>query len=121
MNVQDIQIGDYLQNTNGNIGKVIGILPYNQSPPDVVMNYNGGTCFSDPKILQPISITPELLKRNGWKYFQGIYVLKSTPRLGWYPKAKQLIIGYAMVDITIEYVHELQHLLRICKLDDIKL
>ena len=119
ISVQDIMVGDYFQNTNGNVGKVIGIRPYKYDY-EVIMQYHriGGTVFSDPKMLQPIAITPAILKKNGWEYKNGIWVKKGLVRLGWYEKKAELIIGYHTMPIVVEFVHTLQHVIRLLGMED---
>lgn len=117
IDVRDVMVWDYLQNTNGNVGKVIGVAPYTQST--VIMCYHdNGTCFSDSQILQPIPLTPVILEKNGWEYKNGIWVKKGPVRLGWYEKKKELIIGYHTMPIIVEFVHTLQHIIRLLGLEE---
>jgi len=116
-------VGDFLQNTNGNIGKVIGIEYYSEHDDyDVVMRYNeDGTCYSSSKLLAPIPITPDILEKNGWERHEYMYVLKSNPRLGWHIKTHELIIGYHTFPIVVNFVHQLQHIHRMLGIKDIEL
>ena len=115
-------VGDYLQNTNGNVGEVIGVAPYAKSTPEVIMCYHDkGTCFSDPKLLEPIPITPEILEKNGWFYKNGYWTKKGPVRLSWHEKDATLIAGYWTVPAAIEYVHSLQTVLHLLGLPDIEL
>lgn len=129
ISVADIMVGDYLQNTNGNIGKVIGIQPYNQAPSEIIMSYNGGTCFSDPKMLQPIPITPEILEKNGFKKV-GSYFIKEESYFiiedDYYDVSIREItdsiwrVRYCNTEfpvfdgvLHIAFIHELQHAFRL--------
>lgn len=56
-------------------------------------------------------LAPDILEKNGWYLANGVYVLKSVPRLGWNPKTKTLITGYYEFPVAIEYVHQLQQLM----------
>ena len=109
-------IGDFLSNTNGNIGKVVGLLPTHE----VVMQYHSNsTSFTDPKLLLPIKITGDILMSNGWFTKDGaIWVKKGPVRLGWYEKKKELIIGYHTMPIIVEFVHTLQHIIRLLGLEE---
>ena len=119
--------GDWLQNTNGNVGKVIGVRPYMGTAPsmkydyEVIMQYHQtGTCFSDPKLLQPIPLTPEILEKNGWFYKNGYWTKKGPVRLSW-KEDGTLIVGYFQFPCAVEFVHTLQNILRILGLEDIEL
>lgn len=59
----------------------------------------------------PAPLTPAILEQNGWFLANGVWVLKSSPRLGWNPRTKELITGYYTFPATIEYVHQLQILM----------
>lgn len=122
ISVTDIMVGDFLQNSNGNVGKVIGVQPYNQAPSEIIMSYNGGTCFSGPKMLQPIPLTPEILEKSGWSLKDGIWIKYGPIRIGWRPHNKELIMGYHTLPMAVEFVHQLQNLIRDYGLtDDIKI
>lgn len=119
IDVQNIMIGDLLQNTNGNVGKVIGIQPYNQAPSEIIMSYNGGTCFSDPKMLNPIPITPAILEKNGWFTKDGAIWFKKGPvRMGWYKKNCEFIAGYHTLPFVVEFIHQLQHVIKMLGMED---
>lgn len=126
ISIRDVMVGDYIQNTNGNVGKVIGIRPYMGTAPsmkydyEVIMQYHqAGTVFSDPKMLNPIPITSAILEKNGWFTKDGaIWVNKGPVRLGWYEKKKELIIGYHTMPIIVEFVHTLQHIIRLLGLEE---
>ena len=75
MKITDIQIGDWLQNTNGNIGKAQAIYRY-LNPGDkefgyeIIMQYNpNGTCYTELSLLKPIPLTAEILEKNGFESF----------------------------------------------------
>ena len=79
MKITDIQIGDWLQNTNGNIGKAQAIYRYpdyekeyekDEFRYEVVMEYSpNSTCYSELSLLKPIPLTAEILEKNGYKMF----------------------------------------------------
>lgn len=110
-------IGSFLSNTNGNIGKVVGLLPTNE----VVMQYHSNsTSLSDPKLLLPIKITGDILMSNGWFFRTGYWTKKGPVRLSW-KEDGTLIVGYFQFPCAVEFVHTLQNILRILGLEDIVL
>lgn len=119
----ELFIGAIVSNTNGNVGKVIGIEYYSEHDDyDAIVKYHdNSTCYSNLKLLVPIELTGDILTKNGWFYKNGIWVKKGAPRLGWYPKDKTLIIGYHTFPIVVEYVHTLQAMQRILGAEEIKL
>ena len=74
--------------------------------------------YCTDQCLQPIAIIPTILKKNGWFYKGGIWVKKGPVRLGWYEKKKELIIGYHTMPIIVEFVHTLQHIIRLLGLEE---
>lgn len=71
---------------------------------------------------KPISITTEILEKNGWESMKngsGDFIL-TNPMVGNDATITKTINGYAMIHgvfngLVIRYVHELQHVLRLCK------
>jgi len=144
ISVDELMKGDWLQNTNGNVGKVIGIQPYNQAPSEIIMSYNGRTCFSDPKLLQPVPITPEILEKNGfdingipedmqpveerdWSDETYVWSRQETPDEStdvcvYMDDPDNFFVEIIGPDchvdgVHIKYVHELQNTLRLCKIE----
>ena len=79
--------------------------------------------FSDSKDGQPhpIPLTPEILKKNGWKdaefwceYQDGNNTIQYCP-----PDMRGKINGIEIEHFKCEYVHQYQHLLRLCGLDEL--
>lgn len=126
IDIHDVMVGDFLQNTNGNIGRVIGIRPYMGTAPsmkydyEVIMQYHQtGTVFSDPKMLNPIPITPAILEKNGWFTKDGTIWFKKGPvRMGWYKKNCEFIAGYHTMPFIVEFVHQLQHVIKMLGMED---
>ncbi len=122
-------VDDWLQNTNGDIGKVVGIRNYAGTDPtlqgayEVVMQYHENSlCYSDPKMLEAIRLTPEVLEKNGWFYKNGYWTKKGPVRLSWHEKDVTLIAGYWQVPSAVEYVHTLQNIIRLLGMaDDVRL
>ena len=70
---------------------------------------------------EPIPITYEILKKNGWKdaeYWIEYQDDKSIIQCG-LPIMRGRINGIVIEDFKCEYVHQYQHLLRLCGLDEL--
>ena len=70
---------------------------------------------------QPIPLTPEILEKNGWKeteywheYQDGKNTIQSC-----LPDMRGIINEVEIRHFKCEYVHQYQHLLRLCGLDDL--
>lgn len=85
-------------------------------------------------LLQPIPLTPEILEMNGFVKYNEVsdtppydkdeegnmyYSYKGEQKFwGWWqPNNVYLIPVNAMVDLEIKFVHQLQHALRLCRID----
>ena len=70
---------------------------------------------------QPIPITPEMLKKNGWKetqYWHEYQDGKNTIQCC-LPDMRGRINGIEIEHFKCEYVHQYQHLLRLCGLNEL--
>ena len=97
-----------------------------------VVSIEGGTnccwldadCFSGLvacEDLSSIPLTPEILEKNGWKeaeywheYQDGENIIQCC-----LPDMRGRINGIEIENFKCEYVHQYQHLLRLCGLDEI--
>ena len=71
--------------------------------------------------LSPISLTPEILEKNGWKetqYWHEYQDGKNTIQCC-LPDMRGRINGIEIENFKCEYVHQYQHLLRLCGLDEL--
>ena len=125
MKANELMIGDWVQgflpDTNS---KVVGILN------DIQIAIIGGGAYMELDVddLQPIPLTPEILEKNGFvlskessrKPYQlrdnSIYVSVIKGRLNarYYEKFGKPINA---MQIDCNYVHELQHALRLCGIE----
>lgn len=129
MRPEELFVGAIVSNTNGNVGKVIGIRPYMGTAPSMKTSYEivtqyhqTGTAFTDPSLLVPIDLTTDLLEQNGWETKDKIVWYKKGPiRLGWYPSNKSLITGYYTFPQAVCYVHQLMAIQRLLGLEEIKI
>lgn len=64
------------------------------------------------------SLTQEILEMNGWECRNGVCVLRSNPRLGWYVGDHRMIVGYYTFPIKIDKVGELFQLMQLCGLKE---
>ena len=127
MKATDLMIGDWVSiiepdDFNGYIGKVIitnAEINYimvripDMHPHDVFV-----------EDLQPIELTEEILKKNGFLVdSNGIFYLKENLKFG---LKKDVDYGYWFINradnykeyiCTCDFVHELQHLLKLCKIE----
>lgn len=111
MKANELMIGDYFMTPNG-IGRIIMIGAH--SP--VYTNVTGeGEAAIWPKDLQPIPITLEILEKNGWRYNDAPFVQ------GWEQYGLTIINNRITcgqnVSMKVEFVHELQHSLRLCGIE----
>ena len=70
---------------------------------------------------QPIPLTPEILEKNGWKddglwyeYQDGTNTIQSC-----LPDMRGIINGIENKEFQCKYVHQYQHLLRLCGLNEL--
>ena len=72
-------------------------------------------------LIRPIPITPKMLVRNGWKetqYWHEYQDGKNTIQCC-LPDMRGRINGIEIEHFKCEYVHQYQHLLRLCGLDEL--
>ena len=70
---------------------------------------------------QPIPLTPEILEKNGWKetqYWHEYQDGKSTIQCC-LPDMRGRINGIEIEHFKCEYIHQYQHLLRLCGLNEL--
>lgn len=79
---------------------------------------------SNIELIEPIPLTPEILEKNGFEKVQSIYFLKSLNKR--YPYLlfieynivnNCLFINDGLIPMPILYVHQLQHVLRLCGIE----
>ena len=72
-------------------------------------------------LIRPITITPKMLEKNGWKetqYWHEYQDGKNTIHCC-LPDMRGRINGIEIEHFKCEYVHQYQHLLRLCGLDEL--
>ena len=93
------------------IYKVIscGTYPYE------LRDINNNDAITEESSIVPISLTPEILEKNEWKYINGKYALKIKSAnylvLAFTEDGVYTYINERTMLFVIKHVHELQHLL----------
>ena len=111
MKVKELQIGDYV-NYRGQIIKVTSL--YDKGGSNEVGWSNKESVWVNAANVEPIPLTPEILKKNG-------FVVESRDCHGEPLQYCELVDGL-WIDITgenyfegkLEYIHQLQQALRLC-------
>ena len=103
MKATELQIGDWIL--------------YGDKPVKVLqLSENGKYSW-----VKPIPLTTEILEKNGWKeteYWHEYQDNKNTIQCC-LPELRGKINGIEIEHFKCEYVHQYQHLLRLCGLDDL--
>ena len=118
MKCKELQIGDWIQDKNGNPMQIIGV---GDDYAYATFEDNEGDPWEfDNKEDQPegIPITPEILEKNGWWF---------NTEDEWLHYEVDFIIEkwngrfqcYDINQIKLDSVHQLQHALRLCRLDEL--
>lgn len=103
MKATELMIGDWVKSRTGMNVKIV--------------------CISHdyPCVYEPIPLTTEILKKNGWKndglwyeYLDDKATVQSCP-----PDMRGIINGIEIKEFQCKYVHQYQHLLRLCGLDEL--
>lgn len=113
MKTTDLQIGDWVK------------IDYNNQKVKVTAVYNNwiDTSSISPLMskVSPIPLTPEILERNGFKYFEecNSYILLTDDLDSVVLTLNGLTVIFHWHNIPITCVHQLQHALRLCGLNDL--
>lgn len=116
---KDLMVGDWVANRNGSPMQIV-----------VVDEDNAYACegneerpwiFGYDEDYEPIPLTPEILEKNGWKeaeywheYQDGENIIQCC-----LPDMRGRINGIEIENFKCEYVHQYQHLLRLCGLNEL--
>ena len=123
---QDLQVGDYVHLGFGAERyprplAVVGVLGNVYLSEDCDDDSREGVMCVEENEIHPVLISEDILEWNGWKLTNGIWNIKSIPRLGWNPMTAQLIINFHVFYEPIKYVHQLQQMMRLLKIRGIEL
>ena len=118
---KDIMVGDYIANRNGSPMQIVAVdednayaCEGNEERPWIFGDYEG----CEP---EPIILTPEILEKNGWKeteYWHEYQDGKNTIQCC-LPDMRGIINGIEIKEFQCKYVHQYQHLLRLCGLNEL--
>jgi len=114
MKANELMIGDWVENDFGEIQKVVELREIG-----AMLSYNDIYSYDE---IEPIPLTPEILKKNGWKYNKDYWMwdnddacflslIEGKDRNAFWWGNPSIIV------CPINYVHELQHALRLCGID----
>ena len=127
MKTEELMIGDWVSiiepdDFHGYIGKVIITNAETNYIMVRIPDMHPHDVFVED--LQPIELTEEILKKNGFLVdSNGIFYLKENLKFG---LKKDIDYGYWFINradnykeyiCTCDFVHELQHLLKLCKIE----
>ena len=121
MQATDLMIGDWvlINNTPHKIQAIDSIDAEIQA--DDELYYVGEDRHHSEDKIEGIPITPKILEKNGWKRNKIYMDMKAADYINfsWTDKCDETLFqnGYYMCDC--EYVHTLQHALRLCGLDEL--
>lgn len=125
MKATDLMIGDWVLWKNRNVQIVrTCALVYSFGHTDVWLAHcnddNNIECHDLSKI-SPIPLTYEILKKNGWKdaEFWCEYQEDNNSIQACLPDMRGRINGIEIEHFKCEYVHQYQHLLRLCGLNEL--
>ena len=118
---KDLMVGDYIANRNGSPMQIVAVdednayaWTGNEERPWIFGDNEG----YEP---QPIILTLEILEKNGWKddglwyeYQDGTNTIQSC-----LPDMRGIINGIEIKEFQCKYVHQYQHLLRLCGLNEL--
>lgn len=85
-------------------------------------------CIGDADVYQPIPLTPEILEKNGFKLRDGFFYHRIDDKPHHYDfklenggvfTSEGYTLQCCIYHLTIRYVHELQHCLHLCGLNEL--
>ena len=103
------------------IGDKVMVKVLSQIPDTYVLHTWTANDYSRVLQVKPIPLTPEILEKNGWKeaeywheYQDGENIIQCC-----LPDMRGRINGIEFENFKCEYVHQYQHLLRLCGLNEL--
>lgn len=113
MKATDLMIGDWVQ-WNGIPSRVHTITAAEEIRLSNAMELSELTCMYNFNNVEPINLTEEILKANGIDIFDNCDL--SLPL---YTMGIKVIERGVYIKMQFKFVHELQHALRLCGLDEL--
>ena len=121
MKTTELMIGDWVISNKRGKNEIVKVVSFDGG---INCCWIGADCFLGLvacEDLSPISLTPEILEKNGWKetqYWHEYQDGKNTIQCC-LPDMRGRINGIEIENFKCEYVHQYQHLLRLCGLDEL--
>lgn len=122
MKAKELIIDDYIVSELGNIYRVKGVRDLDGG--EVLVSTGKADMWYDYRLIKPIPLTEEILKINGFEIlhtntsslveYNGYVIL--TKNQG---DSAYYFASYGHYKICIMYVHQLQHALRLCGLNEL--
>ena len=103
------------------IGDKVTVKVLSQIPDTYVLHTWTTNDYSRDIQVKPIPLTAEILEKNGWKD-DGLwheYLDDNATIQSCLPDMRGIINGIEIKDFQCEYVHQYQHLMRLCGLDEL--
>lgn len=114
MNIHKLMVGDWLQHANGKYFQVTRIDMWGDGSVHFACGHPHLWEYNNE--FSPIPLTPEILEKNGFhKVWNGSWKLNNTNLL--IDEDNGFYVGISMLSLRLDYVHELQHILRLCGID----
>lgn len=120
MKATELMIGDWVSQSNGNAVKIDWLKTGEYGYYDKY----GKMKIACTPLLEPITLTPEILEKNGFTRYGQVYANLQQWVCKFGDKRKSFVQDirtgeWGMNNVWINYVHELQHALRLCGLNDL--
>lgn len=122
MKANELMIGDWLQHASGKYFQITRLDEWKDDSVHFACGHPHLWEYNNE--FTPISITPEILVNNGFQQISTNKYVSGQVTIAIFVEEFLITIksGGVRVMITIKYVHELQHALRLCGIEkDIKL
>lgn len=118
---RDLMVGDWVNNEYGLLAQIINVC--NVCAYAIFKNNEDSPWVFDDYVYHPVPIplTSEILEKNGWKETEYWHEYKDGNTIIQYSLSNiwGIINGVEIEHFKCEYVHQLQHLLRLCGLDEL--
>lgn len=118
---RDLMVGDWVNNEYGLLAQIINVC--NVCAYAIFKNNEDSPWVFDDYVYHPVPIplTSEILEKNGWKETEYWHEYKDGNTIIQYSLSNiwGIINGVEIEHFKCEYVHQLQHLLHLCGLDEL--
>lgn len=119
MKAEELNLGDYV--IAGNCPTRVCVLRDGDYHRNIGVMSTYGIVFYLNDEIKPIPLIHELLEKNGWKkaQFWHEYQDGGNTLQAYLPDMRGIFNGVEIQHFKCEYVHQYQHLLRLCGLNDL--